>query len=37
LGLAGVMALVEDMGGSLFLESDEGEGAKFSVRVPLST
>ncbi|MBW2334765.1 MAG: sensor histidine kinase, partial [Deltaproteobacteria bacterium] len=29
LGLAGVMILVEDMGGELFLESDEGKGAKF--------
>ncbi len=36
LGLAGVMVLVEDMGGELFLESDEGKGAKFSVKVPLA-
>ena len=35
LGLAGVMILVEDMGGELFLESDEGRGAKFLVRIPL--
>jgi signal transduction histidine kinase len=35
LGLAGVMTLVEDMGGKLFLESDEGKGAIFSVKVPL--
>jgi two-component system OmpR family sensor kinase len=35
LGLAGVMVLVEDMGGELFLESDEGQGAKFLVKVPL--
>jgi len=35
LGLAGVMILVEDMGGELFLESDEGRGAKFLVKVPL--
>ena len=35
LGLAGVMVLVEDMGGELYLESDEGRGAKFSVKVPL--
>jgi two-component system OmpR family sensor kinase len=34
LGLAGVMVLVEDLGGQLSLESDEGRGAKFSVRVP---
>jgi two-component system OmpR family sensor kinase len=37
LGLAGVMALVEDMGGQISLESEEGKGAKFSVRVPLSS
>ena len=36
LGLAGVMVLIEDMGGELFLESDEGKGAKFLVRVPLA-
>jgi len=35
LGLAGVMVLVEDMGGELHLESEEGHGAKFSVTVPL--
>jgi two-component system OmpR family sensor kinase len=35
LGLAGVMALVEDMGGELFLYSDEGKGAKFSIKIPL--
>lgn len=35
LGLAGVMVLIEDMGGKLFLESNEGKGAKFSVEVPL--
>ncbi|MBW1804378.1 MAG: HAMP domain-containing histidine kinase [Deltaproteobacteria bacterium] len=35
LGLAGVMILVEDMGGKLFLDSDEGKGAAFSVQVPL--
>jgi two-component system OmpR family sensor kinase len=35
LGLAGVMILVEDMGGELHLESEEGHGAKFSVTVPL--
>jgi two-component system OmpR family sensor kinase len=37
LGLAGVMALVEDMGGQISLESEEGKGAKFSVKVPLSS
>ena len=36
LGLAGVMVLVEDMGGRLSLESDLGKGAKFLVEVPLS-
>jgi two-component system OmpR family sensor kinase len=35
VGLAGVMLLVEDMGGRLFLESDVGKGATFSVKVPL--
>jgi signal transduction histidine kinase len=35
VGLAGVMVLVEDMGGHLFLESDVGKGATFSVKVPL--
>jgi len=35
LGLAGVMVLVEDMGGKLTLESDQGCGAKFSVKIPL--
>jgi two-component system OmpR family sensor kinase len=35
LGLAGVMVLVEDMGGRLFLDSDEGKGAKFIVKVPI--
>ena len=34
LGLAGVMVLVEDMGGQLFLESDSGKGATFSVKIP---
>jgi len=36
LGLAGVMVLVEDLGGRLFIESEEGKGAKFSVKVPLA-
>jgi two-component system OmpR family sensor kinase len=36
LGLAGVMVLVEDMGGELHLESDAGQGAKFLVKVPLT-
>ncbi len=37
LGLAGVMVLVEDLGGRLFLDSDEGQGARFMVKLPLST
>jgi signal transduction histidine kinase len=37
LGLAGVMALVEDMGGELLLYSDEGKGAKFSIKIPLES
>jgi len=36
LGLAGVMVLVEDMCGKLILESEEGKGAKFLVKVPLT-
>ncbi|MBW2609617.1 MAG: HAMP domain-containing histidine kinase [Deltaproteobacteria bacterium] len=36
LGLAGVLILVEDMGGKLTLESDVGKGTKFSVKIPLS-
>ncbi|MGD8227763.1 MAG: ATP-binding protein, partial [Desulfobacteraceae bacterium] len=36
LGLAGVMVLLEDMGGKLSLESDLGKGAKFLVEVPLN-
>ncbi len=35
LGLAGVLILVEDLGGKLFLESEEGEGADFSLELPL--
>lgn len=34
LGLAGVMVLLEDMGGSLALVSDAGKGATFLVRMP---
>jgi two-component system, OmpR family, sensor kinase len=37
LGLAGVMVLVEDLGGRLFLDSDAGQGARFLVKLPLST
>ncbi len=35
LGLAGVLALLKDMGGALNLESDIGKGAKFIVSIPL--
>jgi len=35
LGLAGVMTLLEDMGGELVLDSDTGKGATFSVKIPL--
>ena len=37
LGLAGVMVLVEDMNGELLLDSDEGNGVTFLVKVPLVT
>lgn len=37
LGLAGVLILVEEMGGRLTLESGEGEGATFSVILPVET
>ena len=35
LGLAGVMVLLKDMGGSLKLNSDDGKGAEFIVTIPL--
>ena len=35
IGLAGVQVLVEDMGGSLHLDSDEGVGATFVIILPL--
>ncbi len=35
VGLAGVMVLLKDMEGDLFLESEEGKGAEFIVRIPL--
>jgi len=35
IGLAGVLILVEDMGGNLSLEGGKGKGAKFSVILPL--
>lgn len=36
LGLAGVMVLIEDMGGELSLESDEGKGTKFTAKIPIA-
>ena len=36
LGLAGVMVLVEDMHGELLLDSDEGRGVTFLVKMPLA-
>ena len=35
LGLAGVMVLLKDMGGTLALDSDNGKGAEFTVTIPL--
>lgn len=35
LGLAGVMALLKDMGGTLALNSDDGNGTEFMVTIPL--
>ena len=35
LGLAGVMVLLKDMGGSLTLNSDNGKGAEFIVTIPI--
>ena len=35
VGLAGIMVLLKDMGGDLFLESEEGKGSEFLVRIPL--
>ncbi|MFA5905516.1 MAG: HAMP domain-containing sensor histidine kinase [Desulfobacula sp.] len=35
LGLAGVMVLLKDMGGDLTLNSNDGKGAEFTVRIPL--
>ena len=37
LGLAGVKVLVEDMEGELSLDSDEGKGVTFLVKIPLPT
>ena len=36
LGLAGAMILVEDMQGELLLDSDEGKGVTFLVKIPLA-
>jgi signal transduction histidine kinase len=35
LGLAGVMVLLKDMGGDLNLNSNDGKGAEFIVKIPL--
>lgn len=35
LGLAGVMVLLKDMGGTLLLNSDDGKGAEFIVTIPI--
>ena len=35
LGLAGVMVLLKDMGGTLTLNSDDGKGAEFIVTIPI--
>lgn len=35
LGLAGVLVLVEDLGGKMTLRSNEGQGTKFVVEIPL--
>jgi len=35
LGLAGVMVLLRDMGGTLSLDSEDGKGAEFTVHIPL--
>jgi len=35
LGLAGVLVLVEDLGGRMTLKSDQGQGARFVVDIPL--
>lgn len=37
LGLAGVMVLVEDIGGEMSLSSDQGQGAEFIVRIPVES
>lgn len=33
LGLAGVMVLLKDMGGTLSLDSDDGQGAEFTIKL----
>ncbi len=35
LGLAGALVLVEDMGGTMDVESEKDRGARFTVRLPL--
>lgn len=36
LGLAGIMVLLRDMGGTLSLDSEDGKGAAFTVHIPLN-
>jgi len=36
IGLAGVLVLVQDLGGTLNLISDTGKGAEFIVSLPLT-
>lgn len=36
LGLAGILILVEDMGGRMSLESEKGKGATFMVTIPIN-
>ena len=35
VGLAGIMVLLKDMGGDIFLESEENRGTEFLVNIPL--
>ena len=37
IGLAGVRQIVEQHGGTVTVESREGEGSTFTVRMPLGT
>ena len=35
LGLAAVAVLVKDLNGRVFIESSQGNGAQFTVKIPL--